>query len=435
MTAATGLEEVNYPWPLFIKNTFLDGKVPRSQSFEECFEERRMRSCPASMVDATAESACDCEENLPPTRPRCAVATDLLATCSSTSTDSSAAPSTERDRCSDDVTLPYHSQSSDCGAQHLQKLRGLPEFEYPGLIFQEKGTFIHTDLARPFSLDDFLEDSNLQSCPGSVIACMDDIQVSTVAETTKHKQEPSVEFMHLHQIASDGLIAACVPTLATDLFAACSSTSTDSSSAPSAERDNCSDDVNLLHHSQSSDCRAQHLQKRPGLPEFQYPGPDFQKKGAFIHTDLARRFSLDEFLEDRNLQSCLGSVVAGMDDIQVSTVAETTKRQQEQPVEFMHSHQITSIGLMAACVPTITSNQLVVCEWMQPHAGFLLQDSSEAQKEQAKAHTVGACKPCAHFHTTQGCKMGATCHFCHACPPGELKRRQRQRRRAMRGRA
>jgi len=79
MTAATGLEQVNYPWPLFIKNTFLNGNVPRSQSFEEYFEERGMCSCPASMVDAAAEPACDYGEKVTSTMPRCAPATDLFA--------------------------------------------------------------------------------------------------------------------------------------------------------------------------------------------------------------------------------------------------------------------------------------------------------------------------------------------------------------------
>jgi len=184
MTAATGLEQVNYPWPLFIKNTFLNGNVPRSQSFEEYFEERGMCSCPASMVDAAAEPACDYGEKVTSTMPRCAPATDLFATSGSTPTDSSSAPNEERDSLNDEVTLPYHAQSAECQPQYPQKLLGLPEFEYPGPVFQAKGTFIHTELARPFSLDEFLEDRNLQSCPGSVIAGMGEFQVSPAAETT-----------------------------------------------------------------------------------------------------------------------------------------------------------------------------------------------------------------------------------------------------------
>lgn len=43
-------------------------------------------------------------------------------------------------------------------------------------------------------------------------------------------------------------------------------------------------------------------------------------------------------------------------------------------------------------------------------------------------HDPGACKPCAHFFKG-GCQNGANCSFCHLCPPGELKRRQKLRRR------
>ncbi|CAE7897744.1 unnamed protein product [Symbiodinium microadriaticum] len=40
------------------------------------------------------------------------------------------------------------------------------------------------------------------------------------------------------------------------------------------------------------------------------------------------------------------------------------------------------------------------------------------------------CKPCAFFHT-KGCRSGSSCAFCHICPPGEKKRRQKIRRAAM----
>jgi hypothetical protein len=42
-------------------------------------------------------------------------------------------------------------------------------------------------------------------------------------------------------------------------------------------------------------------------------------------------------------------------------------------------------------------------------------------------HCQGACRPCAHAFT-KGCANGVGCQFCHLCEPGELKRRQRERR-------
>jgi len=46
-------------------------------------------------------------------------------------------------------------------------------------------------------------------------------------------------------------------------------------------------------------------------------------------------------------------------------------------------------------------------------------------------HHMGTCKPCAYFGE-RGCGNGAQCEYCHLCPPGELKRRQKARRSAQR---
>lgn len=40
-------------------------------------------------------------------------------------------------------------------------------------------------------------------------------------------------------------------------------------------------------------------------------------------------------------------------------------------------------------------------------------------------HAEGTCKPCAFAY--EGCANGAACLFCHLCPPGELKRRKRNK--------
>lgn len=42
-------------------------------------------------------------------------------------------------------------------------------------------------------------------------------------------------------------------------------------------------------------------------------------------------------------------------------------------------------------------------------------------------HETGSCKPCAWHHSARGCQNGTQCQFCHACAPGELKRRKRER--------
>jgi len=44
----------------------------------------------------------------------------------------------------------------------------------------------------------------------------------------------------------------------------------------------------------------------------------------------------------------------------------------------------------------------------------------------SKDHSVGTCRPCA-FLFTKGCQNGVQCEYCHLCPPGEKKRRQREK--------
>lgn len=42
------------------------------------------------------------------------------------------------------------------------------------------------------------------------------------------------------------------------------------------------------------------------------------------------------------------------------------------------------------------------------------------------SHFAGECKPCAFLYT-KGCSNGVECPFCHLCPPGEKKRRQKEK--------
>lgn len=57
--------------------------------------------------------------------------------------------------------------------------------------------------------------------------------------------------------------------------------------------------------------------------------------------------------------------------------------------------------------------------------------SAERFSEGSKDHASGNCKPCAFFHE-KGCQTGAACNFCHLCPPREVQRRKRVRRRIAR---
>jgi hypothetical protein len=48
----------------------------------------------------------------------------------------------------------------------------------------------------------------------------------------------------------------------------------------------------------------------------------------------------------------------------------------------------------------------------------------------SSAHEMGTCKPCAFLWKDPqqpGCQNGSDCVFCHLCPPGEVKRRKKQK--------
>lgn len=51
-------------------------------------------------------------------------------------------------------------------------------------------------------------------------------------------------------------------------------------------------------------------------------------------------------------------------------------------------------------------------------------EPAEVRTVGSSRHSLGLCKPCAFFHT-KGCAGGFQCVFCHLCPPGEKKRRQK----------
>lgn len=42
-------------------------------------------------------------------------------------------------------------------------------------------------------------------------------------------------------------------------------------------------------------------------------------------------------------------------------------------------------------------------------------------------HDLGQCTPCAFLWKGDGCTKGQSCGFCHLCPPGEVKRRKKEK--------
>mmetsp|Transcript_115817 Transcript_115817/g.181006 ORF Transcript_115817/g.181006 Transcript_115817/m.181006 type:complete len:170 (-) Transcript_115817:97-606(-) len=51
---------------------------------------------------------------------------------------------------------------------------------------------------------------------------------------------------------------------------------------------------------------------------------------------------------------------------------------------------------------------------------------------QLESHNRGDCRPCAYFAAkTDGCRWGAECEFCHLCPSTEIKKRKKEKAKAL----
>jgi len=57
----------------------------------------------------------------------------------------------------------------------------------------------------------------------------------------------------------------------------------------------------------------------------------------------------------------------------------------------------------------------------------LLQYNPSCPTPGSKDHNTRRCVPCAWSHCPEGCRHGAKCIFCHLCPPGEIKRRKKEK--------
>ena len=70
----------------------------------------------------------------------------------------------------------------------------------------------------------------------------------------------------------------------------------------------------------------------------------------------------------------------------------------------------------------------------QPFTPLKGQAEEELEGSAGSGMHPHSCKPCAWFHHARGCQRGDNCEFCHLCPPGEIKRRKKDKYRQLRER-
>lgn len=141
---------------------------------------------------------------------------------------------------------------------------------------------------------------------------------------------------------------------------------------------------------------------------------------------------LEELYEERRVQSCsitlppgLGSdyiaPMAGDNMMTSFTVAATAKYFNDLHVAAAQRGAMT-IG----CQGNTPSKTNVHAPALSLAGVLARVGTPDAATAGSKGHHMGNCKPCAFYHT-KGCGSGADCVFCHLCPEGEKKRRQKEK--------
>jgi len=357
----------------------------RQQKRQQKLELLRNESCEA--LDASNEDASPCQDHAHAElrlsevdsscslveTPTCNNTSDRIgrlhtAAGSAASRSTSASGQSSPGPSSEGEGLMSDADSSRVGREQV---RGLPDFDYPVLPVFEKNTFLHADVGRSDSLDDFFFERLTRSCPGSRLGSTCD-------------EPPAAETQE-----AEPVVATEMPTESLQEMAPATA-ALQNAAAPAAE---------IV-------CPA------VDLPNWMIPSWDV----ANLQEDLVahhQNLAYEPVLE------------AAHQLLQVPLRCNVPPPPQEAPV--LKISLLDSLELP----PLMQDNTMpMVAQQHRPPPAASKVDA--LWTEGGRGHGNGACKPCAHFHSGRGCVTGVECRFCHFCPPGELKRRQKARRQALR---
>lgn len=74
-------------------------------------------------------------------------------------------------------------------------------------------------------------------------------------------------------------------------------------------------------------------------------------------------------------------------------------------------------------------------EWSSCPGMIMAKEFHTKYPAMEQAHTKGDCRPCAYFLSKgDGCRWGGECRFCHLCPPGALKKKKKDKVKALKQR-
>jgi len=345
----------------------------------------------------------------------------------------------------------------------VKRVRGLPEIDYPSGL-SVKNTFIDADIWQPSSLDGFLKAREIQSCceigaAGSLASGAESIVDAEPEAAAKVTCGPVLE--------ADG------SSRSRSTSAGCSSPSSSTGEAGSeaaltAASPASQEAPELPAYVYPAPRAAKHVR---GLPSFDYPS-SFSVKNTFIHGAIGQPVSLDGFYEEREIRSCPASGIGAPPGLE-EAAEEDEEDESEEATPAPESGaawpasipppplappilaetpvlaeiappppplQEPSLASLAPSMPLVPAPQLLPPQLplqMLQGPAFWFSDSvplpqpvlgsAELPTAGSDRHRFGDCKPCAYANI-KGCQNGTQCQFCHLCPPGELKRRQKAKR-------
>jgi len=187
----------------------------------------------------------------------------------------------------------------------------------------------------------------------------------------------------------------------------------------------------------------------PGLPEIEYPvqlnlgsslgcsgfsgfGSDFgvgfgNSFGTSFGSGLGSGLGmgLSSGLGSETDCGIISSAARGAEAIAAAIAASSPKG---KPCDAVHVTAANEDMVPWPAAPRPPAKVLMLSEAVSSNPTSLV----EAPTSGSENHALGTCSPCAHVFSANGCKNGEQCRFCHICPPGELKRRQKEKRLAKR---
>jgi len=181
----------------------------------------------------------------------------------------------------------------------------------------------------------------------------------------------------------------------------------------------------------------------PGLALTPPPGLEH-----IVPSPMTQRLSLEELLQDDVAESfavCLGlqDMVSDIDSLDSDTSMKPSSTLEKQPnvQRDISLEELLQDGA-AESFPVSLVLQDIVSDMdsfdsdtpmkpaltleKKPNVTISLSDQLGISSIGSVGHSTGSCKPCA-WVWKDGCRHAANCQYCHLCPPGELKRRKKDK--------